>query len=339
MDWDRILLYQVSQEAYEAVQSGQAAISTGGIRRKGANSKGFLELAKPAVISAADLQSLFEGKDHAFITDERLDKLEARFSCSETAIKEIENTAWLNNAAINRTYSLTHDGFLQTLKGLEHIATKQDGFEKYTYKRDFSQLIQEMRTYMYYLKTDEGYLRSNKYDVTNGNIAEHLDQMSALINTLMEDVKMDDGDCFLAIMIIKNLLPPFADVVRKYSALYYYENGGDLMPGAYDEWVHTISMVCKSKEYREKLAYYIHLNCSMPFKDKVILSREITNRMRGLINNVVFDRQYSQNHSKEEYLSISEQLRKKIETKDYIRKNNVVSVFLGDQKQPAIIKG
>ena len=333
MRLENILLFEHSPEALEAVKSGNAVVRSGGIRKKGNGGGGFLELAKPAVLSVADFKSLFEGKEHALLTDERLNQLESQLSLSDAALAEIENTAWLNNVAIQRTYTLTYAGFQHTLHGLECVSKQLTDFEQYVYKRDKKQLAKETQKYINYLKTDYGLLRSKKYDVTNGNIAEHLDQMSAMIKTLMLDIKNDEEDSFAAVMILKHLLPPFTTVVRKYSALYYYENNCEMMPGALDEWINTISMVCNSRIFKEKLTYYINLKCTMPFKDKILLGNKIGISMKSLISNVKHDKEYICKHSKDEYLSIAEQVREKTKQQDYYILDGNVFIFLDDPKE------
>ena len=333
MNLENILLFEQSPEALEAVRSGNAIVSSGGIRRKGETGTGFLEQAKPAALSVADFQSLFAGKEHALETDERLNHLDAQLVLSAEGMKEIENIGWLNNAAIQRTYVLTYEGFCQALYGIESVTQQLSGFEQYVRKRDIKHLAQETQTYISFLKTDAGDLRSQKYSVTNGKIAEHLDQISALIKRLMSDLKNNDGDSFITVQVLRALLPPFAYVVRKYSALYFYENDGELMPGDYEEWVKTISSVAKSKLFRDKLTYYINLKTSIPFKDKMRLSREIVSGMSNLVSGVEFDRNYIESHSKKEYLSIDNQIRHKIESRDYYISGHNAVIFLDDGKQ------
>ena len=144
----------------------------------------------------------------------------------------------------------------------------------------------------------------------------------------MSDLENNEGDAFVAVQILRALLPPFAYVVRKYSALYFYENDGELMPGDYEEWVKTISSVARSKLFREKLTYYINLKTSIPFKDKMLLSREIDSGVSKLVSSVEFDRNYIESHSREEYLSIGDQLCKKIDAKDYYVDGQNLVVFL-----------
>lgn len=328
MDLDNILLFEHSSEALDAVKSGNAVVSAGGIRRRGEAGTGFLEQAKPAALSVADFQSLFEGKEHALKTDEHLCHLDKQLALSAESLKEITNVEWLNNAAIQRTYVLTHEGFLQALHGLESVMNQLSGLEQYLRKRDIKHIAQETQTYINYLKTDEGDLRSKKYSVTNGKVAEHLDKISALIKSLMSDLESDGEDVFVVVQVLCSLLPPFTFVVRKYSALYFYENDGELLPGDYDEWTHTIYSVAKSRAFGDKLTYYINLKTAIPFKDKMLLSREIRGEISKLISGVEFDRKYIESHSKEEYLSIDKQIIQKIEKKDYYIQGRNAVIFL-----------
>ena len=328
MDLDNILLYEQSPEALEVVKSGNAIISTGGIRRKGDNGKGFLEQAKPAVLSVADFLSIFEGKEHALETDEHLSHLDAKLQLSEESIKEIERIGWLNNAAIQRNYILTHEGFCKALHGLENVLKQLSEFESYVKKRDTKQLVQETQTYINYLRTDAGNMRSKKYSITNSNIAEHLDKNSALIERLLSDLNDDAADSFVSVQLITALLPLFTYVVRMFSALYFYENDSELMPGDYNGWVRIISLVVNSYLFRDKLTYYVNLKTSIPFKDKMLLSGEIRRGMKNLALNVEFDRHYIEGHTKEEYLTINNQTYDKTELKDYYFVGNNLVIFL-----------
>jgi len=322
---DNIFLFEQSPEALEAVKSGEALVSSGGIRRKGKGGSGFLEQAKPATLSVGDFTDLFEGKEHALKADERIGKLEEQLSLSVQEWREIENIEWLNNALIQRTYVLSYEGFHQTLNALECVTQRLSGFEQYVKKRDIQKLIQEMQTYINYLKTDAGDLRSKKYNVTNGKIAEHLDQISAFIKRLLLDLENEDENSFISVLIIQSLLPPFSYVVRRFSAMYFYENDCELMPGDYDEWVKTIALVAESDCFREKCDYYIKLKTTIPFREKILISKKAGSDINKLLSSVKFDQNYIKGHSKEEYLSISDQVCQKfIKNEYYIVGKNVV---------------
>lgn len=169
-------------------------------------------------------------------------------------------------------------------------------------------------------------------DRIDGKIAEHLDQISALIKRLMSDIENDDGDAFAAVLVLIALLSPFAYVMRQHSALYFYENDGELMPGNYEEWVKTIASVARSKTFRDKLTYYINLKTNIPFKDKMLLSRDIGSGMIKILSNFEYVRRYIESHSKEEYLSIEDQIRQKTESRDYYISGRNVVFFLGNSK-------
>lgn len=331
-DLKNIFLYEHSPEAIEAVESGKARISPGGIIRVGDSGKGFRELARPARMSVADFKSLFEGKDHALETDERLNHLSERLALSEEGLEETRDIAWINNTAIQRTYVMTYEGFRQTLQGIEGVASQMSQFEEYVRQRDRKELAEKVQTYINYLNTDAGDLRSKKYSATNGKAAEHLDQISALMKRLLNDVEKDETDSYLAAQVLINLLQPFTYVTRKYSALYYYENDGELMPGGYEEWVNTISAVANSKKFKDRLEYYIHLKLEISYRDKVVLSKTLRALPSKLLSDVRFEKGYIKSHSKEDYLSLHMRIQNKIESKDYLVKNGSILIFLNDKK-------
>ena len=121
-----------------------------------------------------------------------------------------------------------------------------------------------------------------------------------------------------------NLLQPFSYVVRKFSVAYYYENDGELLPGNYDEWVKTISAVSRSKKFKDIVEYYIRLKMEIPYRDKMVLSRTISTAPSKMLFGVRFEKRYIENHSKEEYLSISEQICQKVDAKSYYQKTGIL---------------
>ncbi len=332
-DLNNIFLYEHTPEAIQAIEAGEARISPGGVIRIGGAGKGFQELAKPAFMSVADFQSLFEGKEHALETDEHLSRLDAQLALSAEGLTAIQEVEWLNYAAAQRNYTLTYEGFKQTLNGINCVANQLSQFEQYVRRRDIKELAQETQTYINYLKSDAGDLRSKKYSPTNGIIRDHLDQISALIKRLLSDVENEEGDTFISVQMLINLLQPFSYVVRKFSAAYYYENDGEFMPGNYDEWVKTIYTVSRSKKFKDMVEYYIKLKTEIPYRDKLFLSRMISSAPSKMLSGIRFERRYIENHSKEEYLSINEQICQKIEAKNYYLKNGSLMVFLDSGKQ------
>ena len=64
----------------------------------------------------------------------------------------------------------------------------------------------------------------------------------------------------------------------------------------------------------------------------MLLSREIDSGVSKLVSSVEFDRNYIENHSKEEYLAIENQIRQKIESRDYYISGRNAVIFLDDGK-------
>ncbi len=325
---DNILLFEQNPEAMELVKSGEAIIGPGGIRRKGTSGKGFLDLAKPAMISAADFMSLFEDREHAVAVEEHLSGLEFRMNDSDKMVGAIGEVAWLNNAAIERTYTLTYDGFRQTLAGISSVVEHLSNVESYIKNRDNKKTLEKVQSYINYLNSDAGKLRSTKLDVTNSNIDRDLDQVAALLKVLVDIVEKDEENTYEAIQIIINLITPFANVVRVFSSLYYYENDKELKPGDYEEWVNVLKAISSSKKFKEKLEYYINLETTMPFTNKVRAGKLLRAHPSRLLRAIEYDMSYIETHTKEQYLSLSEQVLNKIAQNDFFIEGKNMIIFL-----------
>ena len=323
---NNIFLYEHSPEAIRAIEAGEARISSGGVIRVGSSGKGFKELARPASMSVADLLSLFEDKEHALATENEILQLNERLNLSENGIKQLQEIEWLNNAEIQRTYNLTNEGFRKMLVGLDCVVQETRMLEHYIRQHDIEDLIEKAQIYLNYMKTDEANLRSNKFDVTNSHISEHLDQISAFLKRLLGDVAKEGDSSFIAVQIIVNLLQPFSFLVRRFSALYYYENG--FLPGDYDEWVNTIDSAARSQLFHDKLQYFINLKTTIPFRDKMMLSNAIVKNDKHLLSGIEFDNRYITSHTKEEYLALPDKIREKIDDKQYLLENGNLGIIL-----------
>ena len=330
MCFDNILMFEYSDEALEAVKSGNAIVSTGGIRRKG--SRGFLELGKPAGISAADFQSLFESKEHAIETDDRLQQMENNMGSIHGEIDALMELGLLNKSIMEHTYTLTYDGFCQTLYGIEQMKNQLFSLDQYIRIRDrktkIEAIVEKTEIFMSDLRTDAGLLQSKKYDVTNGSIAKELGHITVFLKDLYNKLNRGDEDSFIILQVLLKLLSPYVNMVRKFTALYYYDNEGEQFPSDYPEWKRFIDDVCKSRIIKEKLYYYINLKFSIPFRDKNTLFNTINTRAQLLSSGVWFDEKYIQSHSRSEYVAIGEQIRQKASAKDYYLQGKTAVLFL-----------
>lgn len=101
------------------------------------------------------------------------------------------------------------------------------------------------------------------------------------------------------------------------------------MPGNYKEWMNVLSSARESIELRHKIEYYIRLYSRVSFREKVLLSREVNKRIKATVSNVEFDLQYINAHSKEDYLSLDDQVRKKIVAKEFDIYGENAIIWLG----------
>jgi len=76
--------------------------------------------------------------------------------------------------------------------------------------------------------------------------------------------------------------------------------------------------------------YYIKLKTEIPFRDKLLLSRTISAAPSKMLSGMKFEKRYIENHSKEEYLSINEQIIQKIDAENYYLKNGDLLIFLDE---------
>lgn len=321
-----IYLFEFSQEAMELVDSGKAIISSGGIRRKG-DRKGFQELAKPITLSVEDFFSFFENKEHALENDERLNNLENNVLLSQRANSELKECIWLNHILMEQAFILSYNGFKRTLESVEKVASQVYELDDYIRRRDKKDELEKVQKYINYMKGDAKKLELGQLDIINSNVEEHLGDIAAYIKRLLFEVENETEEAFENLQILFSLISPFSNVVRLYSALFYYETNGS-MPGGYSEWLELLNRISVSKFLRAKLSYYINLETQLPYKDKVIAINEVMRKTTLMKENIENEEYYLTHHTKEEYLTRKECICKKVKMNDYHMVDNDIVIFL-----------
>ena len=309
----RIYLYAHSPEAEKAIESGEAAISTGGIRRPDGT---MMDMAKPLSCTLDELKEMLGGEKQLMATDKKIQQLSAKLGLSEQGMNELSRIGWLNNAAIGQVYSLTYTGFQQTLTGIEYIANHMAEFGQYVRQRDLGEMKEKTDKFISYLEADARKLDLPIFDVTSSNADEHLNDIAAFIKHMYEGLMNNTVDGFLACSIIEALIVPFSIVVTKYSIRFFYDN--HVPAGCTDKWIDLISTITGSHRFREKLKYYIHLETELPYQDKVLLGRNKSRRIAAIPEAIAFEAEYALYHSKEEYLERAKTVQKLISSPDAI---------------------
>lgn len=282
-DLNNLLLFELDTEAMEAVRAGNAKVDTGGIRRLDGT---LMNQAVPLFISGADIMDLLEERSPIASMDDQLRALGERIGLTEQGIKQLKEIGWLNNSAVQRTYAMTYEGFKQTLLGLDWVTTQIDSLYQYIRQRDEKDKIEKALRYTNFLKTDAGNLESNRFDVTNSLISTHLDEISAFIERLYDELQHDSDNQSLSIQVLLSILQPYDYLIRKYSLSYYHENG--FLPRSCETWYRPLSLVDKGNFLKRKIAYYINLECEISFRDKVRLSNWKADETATLLQNAEF---------------------------------------------------
>ena len=303
----RIYLYSHSPEAEKAIESGEVAISTGGARRSDGT---MMDMAKPLSFTLDELKEMVSDEKQFMEADKKIKQIGEKLQLSEEGMKEISRIGWLNNAAIGQAYSMTYAGFQRTLSGLEYISSNLEEFRQYIRQKDFDELKEKTGRFISYLESDARKLELPSFDVTSSNVDEHINDIGSFIKRIYDGLLDGREDGFFACVIINALIVPFTEVLKKYTVLFFYDNG--VPAGGCNKWAKLISDISLDQRFHKKIQYYIHLETDLPYRDKVILGRRCIKNIVSLPDSIVFDAEYALYHSKEEYLSKSKDVKKLI---------------------------
>ena len=142
-----------------------------------------------------------------------------------------------------------------------------------------------------------------------------LNEIQAYFERLYSELKAGIKIDQLLLGSIIFLLEPYCYVIRRYSALYYYEN--ETYPANYRTWIDVISRIIRDARFQNRMQYCLRVNSDMTLEDVLIAKSKAMFNLRGAVKKIDFDRRYTLCHSKEQYLSIDKQLQEKIASNDY----------------------
>lgn len=315
----KIYLYSHSPEAEEAVEAGSAKLSTGGIRR---NDGTILDSPKPLVVTIDELKAMLSGNTRTQSMDVQIAKVSNKLELSQQTIQQLAETAWLNNALIGQMYVMTSAGFQGTLNGIEAISAKLDEHTQYVRHRDMATLQENVKRYIGNLKSDAGKLAIPRFDVTNSQVDEHLNEIAAFIEYQLNELAIGYENSYLRFQIIHELIRPFAYVTCLFFARYYFDDGVE--PGNYDNLIDVINKTAESAKLINIAQYYINLELDIPYRDKVRLGNEIRSNLKLLTQTMIFNEDYVFHHSKKQYFTRDEKLQLLMEKPDELLENRKV---------------
>lgn len=202
------------------------------------------------------------------------------------------------------------------MSGLEYISSNMEEFRQYVRQRDSNELKEKTERFITCLESDARKMELPRFDVTSSNIDEHINDIGSFIKRMYGGLLNGSEDGFFACSIINALIVPFTEILKKYAIIFFYDNG--VSAGGCDKWAKLIVDISSDQQFREKIQYYIHLETNMPYWDKVILGQRCVKKIALLPDSIAFDAEYALYHSKEEYLSKSKDIKRRISTSNNI---------------------
>ena len=309
----RIYLYSHDPEAEKALNNGQAAISTGGIRRSDGT---MLDMANPLSFTLDELKDMFADDKKLVDTEIKVSELENAMLDSQNRLQLLMDLRWSGNAVLNQIQSMSYEGFRRTISGLEYISANMDEFRQYVLQRDFGDIKEKMELFSSYLELDMQRLELSNLSIVNSDIGEHLNKIGQFIKRMYEGLIGETEDGFLAVEIMNALLSPFTCVLKKYMVLFYYENGVSVR--FCDKWVNLIYDISHDSYFKEKIMYYIDLESDCSYRKKIESERKYVGQIEGIYNSVRFDLDYSLYHKKEEYLDMPKTIQRILSSEELI---------------------
>lgn len=306
-------LFTFSAEATAELMAGNVSLSSGGLRKPDGT---MLELAKPVVIDPADVAKISNSS-----MEEQLE-IQVKASNNKmdqiiTGNQELKKIAWMNYAVNCRTYEMTYQGFQAVIQRLDGLSAQFSDFQIRLNNKEFNDTLELNNKHKNNLQTIAGVMETKNFNAGMSAlmIEPMLNEIQAYFERLYSELKSGVKADQLVLGSIIFLLEPYCYVVRRYSALYYYEN--EVYPANYQTWTDVISRIVRDSKFRNRTQYYLRLNSDLTLEDVLIAKDKALFNLRGAISQIEFDKKYVLCHSKEQYLSIEKQLQDKIASGDY----------------------
>lgn len=306
-------LFTFSAEATAELMAGNVSLSSGGLRKPDGT---MLELAKPIMIDPADVAKIPNRS-----VDEELEiQIRATNSKLDQVIADnqaLSKIAWMNYAVNCRTYEMTYQGFQAVIQRLDSISAQFSDFQIRLDNKEFNDALELNNKYKNNLQTIAGVMETKHFNVGMTALTSEsmLNEIQAYFERLYSELKTGVKPDQLLLGSIVFLLEPYCYVVRRYSALYYYEN--ETYPANYRTWINVVSRIVRDARFQNRMQYFLRVNSDMTLEDVLIAKAKAMFNLRGSISQMEIDRRYVLCHSKEQYLSIGNQIVDKIASKNY----------------------
>lgn len=306
-------LFTFSAEATAELEAGNVFLSSGGLRKPDGT---ILELAKPVLIDSADIAKIPNRTEDEYLVSKlrAINSKQDQIISNDQALTQI---AWMNYAVNCRTYELTYQGFQTVIERLDTISAQLNRLQERLDRREFNNTTKMYNKYKGNLKTMAALMETKRFNI--GDSAANFEQMITVVQVhfeqLYSDLNNEEQSLQLALESIVFLIEPYCYVIRRYSALYFYENGG--YPANYDTWTAIVNCIIADSRFKKRLEYFLRVNSELNLEEILIARNKAMFNLQGIIAQIDFDHRYALCHTKEQYLSIDKQLEDKIVANDY----------------------
>lgn len=286
MDDMRCFCYTFSEDTVNKILYEDAYLSTGGAKRADGT---MLELGKPVILSRSDMDSMKSNQDNNLLPE--LQETKRQLEISLKNIDEVKKVSWLTNIFTGQLAGITFEGFKLTLEKLDKIIGQLN-------QESTSELIEKLNRYKHNLKNYAGYLQNADMEIfeLRTSVISGLDEVSAFIERINKDFLNQNIDGKLAICMISGLVGPFAYIVKRCSALYYYEQNS--LPPAFDDWLGTLKEIAENKKFSQRLMHTIRVESDCCMEDKFSAYDKFMHGVSDCISNIEFEKKIFHNVQK-----------------------------------------
>lgn len=307
-------IYTLSKEGTKLWQEGVLTLSSGGLRRLDGS---LYELATPISFdpNSADLNT---HQTEEGLIRKQLNEISFDLDQTEQWVNELKDIAWMNYAVNCRIYEMTYQGFQYLIEQMNDISTQLSRVETRLDNREFNNYLERTNKYKNWLEDIAGYMEIPGFNAKNTfmDISKPLSEIESYFGILHKDLITETRNYPIILESIFYLIGPYAYVVLRYSALFYYEN--NCYPPNYKKWVATVSKITADSRVKNKIQYFLRVNTNCSLEDIYTVRNRALFKLGETVRQITVDQAYVLQHTKEEYLSIEKQLQDKIDQGDYL---------------------
>lgn len=317
-------VYTFSAETTKKILSGEISQNAGGARRDNGT---LLEMGKPLSFDSNMIdfdkieKSSSKMQQSLSLANQQLDLLSSEMD-------ELRNIAWIHFAATQHIYQMSYEGFKRTIQGLGALSSKVDLIIKRMDEKEAGDSYHLMSELVRNLNSIAGFIDDGDFPAKASylSITGTIDKVASYLERLFYELKRGMRNDEICLRCIFSSIKPYAYVISRFSALYFYETGH--YPTNYVDWVSIIERITRDSTYHNRLKYLLRVHTDLPLHVIVSCSKRVSINLRCVFQELKTEEQYVLSHTKDQYLTREDQIMAKIKNNNYILINDHLSVLL-----------